>query len=140
MPGDALVIPYGCASVPAADAGVARVTVAHGRRLRLSDGPYALAEPPTPAQLADTAAQLAVLRAHLAGLCDPWAAHQRRFVDAYFDLVAWRVAGLADDLAARLARFGDLYRVADFGFAALRPLPRAHLRHPDGTGWVATDF
>jgi hypothetical protein len=142
MPTDALVIPYGCARVPAAPGSVPCVTVlqAHRRALRLSDGLYEFAEPPAPARLVDGAAQLAVFRDHLAGLCDPWAAHQRRFIACYFDFVSWRIASLADALGARLARFGGLYRVADFSFAALRPLPRAHLRRADDSGWVATDF
>src|SRR5208282_2234188 len=88
----------------------------------------------------DGVAQLGFLRDHLVGLCDPWAAHQRRFVERYFDFVVWRVAGLADALDARLARFDGLYLVEDFSFAALRPLPRAHLRRADGAGWIATDF
>jgi len=142
MPPDALVIPYGCARVPAPPASVPCATLVRARRrpLRLSDGGYDFAEPPAPARLVDGAAQLAVLRDHLAGLCDPWAAHQRRFIARYFDFVSWRIAGLADALGARLARFGDLYCVADYSFAALRPLPRAHLRRADDSGWVATDF
>jgi len=142
MTADMLVIPYGCARVPASLATVPCATVARARRrpLRLNDGLYDFAEPPSPARLADSAAQLGFLRDHLAGLCDPWAAHQRRFIEHYFAFVAWRVASLANALGTRLARFGGLYRVEDFGFSALRPLPRAHLRHEDGTGWVAADF
>src|ERR1700722_2610396 len=142
MTTDALVIPYGCARVPASLATVPCATLLRARRrpLRLSDGGYDFAEPPSPAQLADRAAQLGFLRDHLARHCDPWAAYPRRFIAQYFAFVAWRVASLADDLGARLARFGDLYRIEDFGFSALRPLPRAHLRPLDGADWVATEF
>lgn len=141
MVSDARVIPYGCGGVPASLATVPCATIERARRkpLLLSDGGYAFAEPPTPARLADGAAQLGFLRDHLSGLCDPWAAHPRRFIELYFDMVAWRVGGLADVLGARLARFGDLYRVEDFSFAALRPLPRAHLQRADEAGWIAVD-
>jgi hypothetical protein len=142
MTTDALVIPYGCGRMPATLATVPCATIARAQRrpLRLNHGGYAFAEPPAPARLADSAAKLALLRDHLAGLCDPWAAHQHRFIERYFAFVAWRVAGLAAPLGMLLARFGDLYRVEDFGFSALRPLPRAHLQRADGAGWIATDF
>jgi len=142
MATDVLVIPYGSGGVPVSLATVPCATIERARRrpLRLSDGGYDFAEPPAPARLVDGAAQLAFLRDHLIGLCDPWAAHQRRFIERYVGFVAWRVAGLGDALGARLARFGDLYRIEDFSFAALRPLPRAHLRRADGAGWIATDF
>jgi hypothetical protein len=142
MVSDTLVIPYGCGGVPASLAMVPCVTIERARRkpLLLSDGGSQFAEPPAAGRLADGAAQLGFLRDHLIGLCDPWAAHQRRFIERYVDMVVWRVAGLADALGARLARFGDLYRVEDFSFAALRPLPRAHLRQADDAGWIATDF
>jgi hypothetical protein len=142
MTTDALVIPYGCARVPASLATVPCTTLLRARRqpLRLSDGFYDFVEPPSPAQLADRAAQLGFLRDHLTGLCDPWAALPRRFIALYFAFVVGRVASLADTLGARLAPFGGLYRIEDFGFSALRPLPRAHLRPDDGGGWVATDF
>jgi hypothetical protein len=138
---DALVIPYGCGGVPASLATVPCATIERARRkpLLLSDGGYAFAEPPAAGRLVDGAAQLGFLRDHLVGLCDPWAAHPRRFVERYFDFVVWRVAGIADALGARLARFDGLYLVEDFSFAALRPLPRAHLRRADGAGWIATD-
>jgi hypothetical protein len=139
---ETLVIPYSCSTVPAALAAVPCLAIepAQRRPLRLNGGGYAFAEPPAPARLTDSAAKLALLRDHLAGLCDPWAAHQHRFIAHYFAFAAWRVATLAESLAARLAPFGDLYRVEDFTFSALRPLPRAHLRRADGTGWVATDM
>src|SRR5581483_3404125 len=112
----ALVIPYGCARVPARLADVPCVSLARTprRMLRLSDGPYPLAEPPTAAQLADGAAQRALLAAHLVGLSDPWAALPRRLIARWLDFAAWRVAAQADALGARLARFGGLYRVEDF--------------------------
>jgi hypothetical protein len=141
MTTDVLVVPYGSGRVPATITAALCATIDRARRrpLRLNDGGYAFDGPAPPAPPNDSAAMLALLRDHLAGLCDPWATHQRRFIERYFAFVAWRVASLAEPLAARLAPFGDLYRVEDFSFSALRPLPRAHLRRADGAGWVATD-
>jgi hypothetical protein len=137
------IIPYGCARVPDDATGpraIAQVTVDPARRrpLRLNDAGWQFAEAPDPARLGDPVAALDFLREETRRLCDPWAAHQGRFVDAYFGLVARQVAREAQHLAARLAPFGDLYRVADFGFSALRPLPRAHVG--DDAGWIAVDF
>jgi hypothetical protein len=93
------------------------------------------------ARLRDAAARLAFLRTHLQGLCELWARPQRRFLDAYVALVADRVGAQAEALAARLAPFGSLYAVEDFAFAALRPLPRAHLATGDDAApWVRADF
>jgi hypothetical protein len=97
------------------------------RALRLYDAGWQFAEPPPAAALADGAAALGFLREHLKSLCDPWAAAPRRFLDLYFEFVAAEVARAASDLAARLARFDGLYRVEDFCFSALRPLPRAEI-------------
>ena len=132
-------IPYGCARVPP-DGAIAQVAIDPARRkpLRLNDAGWRFAEPPDPARLADPAAALGFLCDHTKRLCDPWAAHQGRFVDAYFAFVAHAVARDAARLEARLAPFDDLYRVADFCFAALRPLPRAHVA--DDAGWIAVDF
>ena len=137
---DRLIIPYGCATVagPAAAASHHVIIVPARRRpLRLYDGDWRFAEPPNPARLAGSGAALGVLREHLKRLCDPWAASQGRFVDGYFAVLAARVAQAAPALRARLARFGDLYRIEDFGFSALAPLPRAHLA--DADGWIAVD-
>jgi hypothetical protein len=103
------------------------IALAAGRPLRLHDAGWAFAEPPPAAALADSAAALSFLCDHLKGLCDPWAAAPRRFLDGYFDLVAAAIARATADLDGRLARFGGLYRAADFCFSALRPLPRAAL-------------
>ena len=127
-------IPYGGA---VATAGL-RVALTAGRPLRLNDAGWDIAEPSDAARLADRAAALDFLRDQLKRLCDPWAAHQGGFLDAYFRFVADTVARDAPALAARLAPFGDLYRVEDFWFSALRPLPRAHI--PDAEGWVSVDF
>jgi hypothetical protein len=139
MPAGPWTLPYGCSGVPA-DGAVAHVAIDPARRkpLRLNDADWRFGEPPDPARLADPAAALDFLRERSRRLCDPWAAHQGRFVDAYFAFVARQVARDAESLQARLAPFGNLYRVADFCFSALRPLPRAHLA--DDAGWIAVDF
>ncbi|MBI3513472.1 MAG: hypothetical protein HY060_05320 [Proteobacteria bacterium] len=135
---DRWVIPYGGATT-AGPSALDRITLETTARrpLRLSDG-WRFAEQPTAAHLIDRAAQFAFLRDQLKHFCDPWAPHQGRFLDAYFAFIAHQVARDAASLQARLAPFGDLYRVEDFGFAALRPLPRAHV--PDGATSIAVDF
>ena len=129
------VIPYGCAAVPPRLDAVRCAHPQPGRKLRLRDGGEELAEPPAPGS-----APLAALAERLAALCDPWATAPRRFLARYVALITATIAERADELAARLARFGDLYRIEDFAFSALRPLPRAHVRRADGSGWIAVDF
>jgi hypothetical protein len=120
------IVPYGCATVPPGG-GVPTIALEDGAPLRLGGAGYAFAEPPDLGRLRDAAARLAVIAEHLKSLCDPWARAQHRFLDAYLALVQQRVAAQADGLGARVAAFGGLYAVADFCFAALRPLPRLHL-------------
>ncbi|MBV8167972.1 MAG: hypothetical protein JO021_14350 [Alphaproteobacteria bacterium] len=132
-----MIVSYGCATVPPGG-GVPTIALEDGVPLRLGGAGYAFAEPPNLAQLRDAAARLAVVVAHLKSLCDPWARAQHRFLDAYVAVVQQRVAAQADALAARLAPFGGLYAVADFCFAALRPLPRAHLAA--GSDALPVDF
>ena len=132
------IIPFGVAAVTADIAAASRAALVAGRPLRLNDAGWDFAEAPDASRLTDRAVALAFLHDEVKRLCDPWAAHQRRFLDAYFAFVAAQVARAVPELAARLARFGDLYRVEDFQFSAWRPLPRAHI--PDTGGWVAVDF
>jgi hypothetical protein len=119
------LVPYGCATVPPGG-GVPTIALDDGAPLRLGGAGYAFAEPPD-LGLRGADARLAIVAEHLKSLCDPWGRAQHRFLDAYVGLVQQRVAEQAAALAARVAPFGGLYAVADFCFAALRPLPRAHL-------------
>ncbi len=139
-PDDPVVIPFGCAGVTEPATAAAHHVVidrAARRTLRLYDGDWRFDDPPDPVRLADSVAALGFLRDQLQRLCDPWTPHQARFIAQYVGFIAATIAAEAPVLEARLARFGGLYRVADFGYSALRPLPRAHL--PDATGWIAVD-
>ena len=133
-----LTLPFGVAAAAAGAGTGPCAALAPGRPLRLNDAGWDFVDPPDVARLRDRGAALDFLRDRLKGLCDPWAAHQGRFLEAYFAFVAAHVARTASALATRLAPFGDLYRVEDFAFSALRPLPRAHV--PDDAGWIAVDF
>jgi hypothetical protein len=81
-----------------------------------------------PALLADvpgTAQKLAWLKAAAARDLDVFAKHPRRLLDLYFE---WITARLGEDAAALeqlLRPLGGLFRVGDWAFAALRPLPNA---------------
>lgn len=128
---DRLIISYGAAAADPA-APVIVIDRAGGRPLRLADGPYPFPEPPDLFRLATTQERLDFLREHLESLCGLWDKRARLFLDAYFDYT-----GIVLDAAAPVltARLGGLFAPRDWSFAALRPLPQAHL-----AGAVRVDF
>lgn len=130
---DAITIFYGAATRDDAQA----VSVRRDVPLRLSDGPYAFAEPPDLIRLATTAARLDCLREHLRSLCGLWAKPPLAFLDVYF---AWIGATLAAaPTRAALTDAGQgLFTPEDWSFAALRPLPSALV--PTGDATVRVDF
>lgn len=97
--------------------------------LRLSDGLAAL-RGATDGVAADEGL-LTGLQGALALHCDVWRRGQRRFLECYFDFVERHVDEHRDELAARLEPFGRLFRVGDWRYAALMPLPRAFLHAPE---------
>ncbi len=109
-----------------------------GETLRLNDGQYEFATPPTPAEMGEPVAQLEFLKRDSQRRCDLWNKRQKRFLDCYFEFVAGHVEDHRDSLLQSIAAFGDLYRYGDWMFSAPRPLPRAHLHAPHGT--AATPF
>jgi hypothetical protein len=129
-------VPYGRTEVASAGPEVALVA---GAPLRLCDGPYPFAEPPDLIGLATRDQRLALLGEHLASLCAPWDPLARAFLDAYFAGIAATLAREADALAALAARSGGLFAPEDWSFAALRPLPQAHLAAGAGAP-VRVDF
>jgi hypothetical protein len=126
-------VQYGRAS--AASPGPAAL-VAPGAPLRLCDGPYPFPEPPDLIANATIAQRLELLREHLATQCGPWDRLARIFLDAYFTYIAAALAAGAPELATRT---GGLFVPADWSFAALRPLPQAHLP-PHDEAPVRVDF
>lgn len=136
---DAIQLPYGRAKLAPDDVAGPAARLVPGRALRLSDGPYPFAEPPDLIGCATLAARLDLLREHLQSLCDVWDQPSQLFLDAYFGWVALALEGAADELAQAAARLGGLFHAADWSFAALRPLPQAHLA-PDGGTPVRVEF
>ncbi len=83
----------------------------------------------------DHAARMAAYGDWLATACGPYDRAARRFMAHYRDSVAAHVARHAAALEIRLAPFHGLYRVEDWCWSALRPLPRAWLA--DGRADIA---
>ena len=108
------------------------VRLALGAPLRLADGPYPFDEPPDLIRLATRAERLDCLKQHLQSLCPLWDKLARRFLDAYFAWIDATVAAGTAELQALADRAGGLFAPADWSFAALRPLPQAHLPADDG--------
>jgi hypothetical protein len=116
------------ARLPAVDAGPAP--------LRLNSVP--LPVDAWGAREADHAARMEAMRSWLLSACGDYNEALRRGITRYLDAVAAHVAQNRQTLAAGLARFHGLYRVEDWCWSALRPLPRAWW-HQDGA-WVRADL
>lgn len=77
------------------------------------------------ADVPDTAAKLAWLKAEIARDLDVFARNPRRFLDLYFDFIAAQLSAEAGTLTALLQPLGGVFRIEDWSFAALRPIPNA---------------
>jgi hypothetical protein len=86
----------------------------------------------------DHGARMAAMRSWLLASCGDYNEALRRSVTHYLDAIAAHVVHHRDDLATGLARFHGLYRVEDWCWSALRPLPRAWWRQ-DGA-WVRAEL
>lgn len=84
------------------------------------------------AELPDTPRKLERLKADAARDFDLFAKHPRRLLDLYFDFILARLDEEAAVLAQRLQPLGGLFRVEDWAFAALRPMPNAAVFDADG--------
>ena len=87
---------------------------------------------------ADHAARMVAMRSWLLAVCGDYNGALRRGVGRYLDAVAAHVEHHRDALAAGLAPFHGLYRVEDWCWSALRPLPRAWWQQ-DGA-WQRADL
>jgi hypothetical protein len=132
------IIPYGRAALVPDARGEPVVAVRAGRALRLSDGPYPFPEPPDLIGLSSRAERLEILREHLQALCGVWDRPAHGFIAAYFRWIGAAIAAGEAELAALAQRAGGLFAPADWSFAALRPLPQAHL--PVAGAAVRVDF
>jgi hypothetical protein len=148
---ETMMIPYGRAKLVPDARGEPVVAVRAGRPLRLSDGPYPFAEPPDLIGLSSRADRLEILREHLQALCGVWDRPAHGFLAAYFGWIGAAIAGGETELAALAQRAGGLFAPADWSFAALRPLPQAHISAAGaavrvdfafwtGTGLIAIDL
>ncbi len=133
---DGRPIPYGSARP---EPGGPEIALAGGTALRLSHGPYPFAEPPDLIGNGTVEARLALLREHLGSLCGPWDRPARAFLDAYFAWIDGAIGAHAAAIAALAAWSGGIFAPADWSFAALRPLPQAHVAADAGAP-VRVDF
>jgi hypothetical protein len=111
--------------------------------VELGPEPLRLNSVPLPADwwgpnTADHGERIAAVRAWLLAGCGDYNEALRRNVTRYLDAVAAHVDRHRDVLAAGLARFHGLYRVEDWCWSALRPLPRAWWQQ-DGA-WRCADL
>jgi len=87
---------------------------------------------------ADHSARMAAVGSWLLASCGDYNGALRRGVTRYLEAAAAHVAHHRDALAADLTRFHGLYRVEDWCWSALRPLPRAWWQR-DGV-WERADL
>ncbi len=143
-----LIVPYGVARVTDQNLQHApRVAIdrAAHKPLRLGDGPYnrRIVDEEAQSSSSDSdatvgAARLDILRRLHLRDCDPFDKHLRRWLDLYFEFVAAQAREHSAELLA-LARTPEAtFDPLLWGMAALRPLPRAHLRNADSE-FVAID-
>jgi hypothetical protein len=109
----------------------------------LGTAPLRLNSVPLPAAAwgaggADHAARIVAVRSWLLASCGDYNGALRRGITHYLDAVAAHVTHHRDILATGLAPFQGLYRVEDWCWSALRPLPRAWWQR-DGA-WQRADL
>jgi hypothetical protein len=83
------------------------------------------------ADLPDTAGKLARLKADVSRDFDMFAKNPRRLLDLYFDFIMARLDEETAELERRLQSLGGLFRVEDWAFSALRPMPNAAIFDAD---------
>lgn len=77
------------------------------------------------ADVPDTASKVARLKADISRDMDVFAKNPRRLLDLYFDFIAAQVETESAALDALLQPLGGLFRIEDWTYTALRPLPNA---------------
>jgi len=114
-----------------------------GEALRLSNFPYAFAEPPDFSAIATTPARLDFLRDHFKSYWGLWDKLALVFLDAYFEHISGTVEAAQPALDAQASPHGGLFPRRDWVYSALAPMPIAHLPVPPanhGPPWVWVDF
>jgi hypothetical protein len=82
--------------------------------------------------------RLAIVAQWLYAACSDYAALQRRFIDAYLAFLTAHIDSRRSELEDILQPFDGLYKVEDWIWSALRPLPRAWV--PTASGLVRADM
>jgi hypothetical protein len=128
-----LVIAYGTDQPPAAGTTPAlAVTVAPGANVPLCINSSAFSAAQRAALALDPDLWEAC-KAQALAACGTWGGLQRRLITWYFDAIDSVIAGNKDELQTRLGACEGLYRLADWHYSALMPVPRAWLPAADGT-------
>jgi hypothetical protein len=111
--------------------------------LRLSNFPYAFAEPPDFNAIATIPARLDFLRDHFKSYWGPWDKLALLFLDAYFEHISGAIDAAQQALDAQAAPHGGLFQRCDWVYSALTPIPIAHLPAPSADNtqpWVWVDY
>ena len=106
-------------------AGVMVVEAGVTPACRLASDDGARFSPSFLADLPDTASKLDRLKSDVARDLDVFAKHPRRLLDLYLAFVVAQLDGNAAEIERASQRLGGLFRLEDWAFAALRPLPNA---------------
>lgn len=83
------------------------------------------------ADVPDTATKVARLKSDVLRDLDVFAKNPRRLLDLYFDFIAARLETESVALEKLLRSLGGLFKVEDWVYSALRPLPNAVVFDPD---------
>jgi len=152
MPTDRLLIPYGGRRWPVdrldrerpdPDLGpLVEIDLGAHEPLRLGNFPYVFAEPPDFNAIAATQERLDFLREHLKSYWGIWDKLALAFLDAYFEFIRTAIDASREALTAQAAPHGGLFQYRDWSFAALAPIPIAHVHVPasEQASWVCVDF
>ncbi len=93
--------------------------------LRLCSDDRVRFPPSVLADIPDTARKVARLKADVSRDMDVFAKNPRRLLDLYFAFIAARLEAEGATLEELLRPLGGLFRVQDWAFSALRPMPNA---------------
>lgn len=125
-------------------AGVMAVEVGVTPAYRLGSDDGKRFAPAFLAEVPDTASKLDRLKSDVERDLDVFAKHPRRWLDHYFDFVAAQLDANAAEIEQASKPLGGLFRLEDWAFAALKPLPNAAIfagnRVDSPTAIVIHDF
>ena len=115
-------------------AGVRVFDAAATPALRFNSDEQVRFPPSVLAEIPDTATKVARLKSDVSRDLDVFAKNPRRLFDLYFDFIAARLIAERAALDRLLRPLGGLFRVEDWVYSALRPLPNAAVFDADDPG------